>query len=98
MGEVISLNDWKRQHSIALPRSPYSTLRATDYEISSALQSAAEIMEDQGCYAAIVGYESKKTGEVKLLKNPPFFSDQQTFERMAEGIRGYYAVGLKRDR
>ncbi len=73
MAEIIVLNDYRREHGIALPRSPYYTLKATKRDLDMALERAAKMMNEpldkQGLlpYAVIVGYENKKTGDIKLL-------------------------------
>lgn len=97
MGDVISLNDWKKDHGIPLPNSPYYTLKATDEQIEAALQSAARSMRGrQDPYAVIIGYKSKKTGDVKLLKEMRLYPDQETLE--AEGsVRGHYSLGFIRE-
>ena len=99
-GKVIDFNEYKRRKGIALPRSPYYTLNATKEEVQYALQRAAEELEQphggQMLYAALVGYEDKKTGRVKLLKQMQLYSNREVFERSA-GIRGYRCIGLARN-
>ena len=97
MGDVINLNDWKKEHGIPLPRSPYYALKATSAQIQDALIDAHRRLENHSdCYAAVVGYENAKTGDVKLLKEMRLYSDQDTFERTA-GLRGHYCLGLVRE-
>ena len=48
MGNIISMKDYKRQHGIALPRSPYYTLDATPEQIHSRIRRqlpAEEVMQ-----------------------------------------------------
>ena len=97
MGEVINLNDWKKEHGIPLPRSPYYALKATEAQIQKAISEAQKYMDSPDMpYAAIVGYQDMKTGNVKLLKEMHVFSDQYAFKHM-EGIRGHYCIGLVRE-
>ena len=95
--KVIDFNEYKREKGIALPRSPYYTLNATDKQIRLALRRA--VMElnrpESSLYAAVVGYEDVKTGRVKLLKNLRLYSNSEAFENMA-GIKGHRCVGLTR--
>ena len=99
MAEIIKMNDYKKEHGIALPRSPYSTLKASEEDLDTALKHARKIMEKpfdyrgQTPYAVVVGYENKKTGDIKLLKEYQVFSSKDAFEGMA-GIRGHYSLGL----
>ena len=101
MSKIIYLNEYKRKHGIAMPRSPYSTLNATHSDIHEAYRKAAEQMRQaadtlgQSPYAVLVGYQDIKTRRVKLLKQMPMFSDKDSFERMA-GIKGNYCLGLTR--
>lgn len=97
LGDVISLNDWKKEHGIPLPNSPYFTLKATDEQVEDALQSATRSMySKEAPYAVIVGYKSRKTGDVKLLKELRLYPDRETLE--AEGtVPGHYCVGFVRD-
>ena len=101
MAEIINLNDYKREHGIALPRSPYYTLKATKRDLDMALKSAAKVMQSpfdhKGTlpYAVVVGYENKKTGDIKLLKDFHLFSNKETYESMS-GMRGHYCLGLIR--
>lgn len=100
MGDIISMKDYKRQHGIALPRSPYYTLDATPEQIQAALELAADELSKpfdyRGIppYAAIVGYENMKTGKIKLLKEVVVYSSKRALETMA-GIKGHYCVGLQ---
>lgn len=97
MGDVINLNDWKKEHGIPLPRSPYYALKATSAQIQDAMIDAQKCMENHiDCYAAVVGYKNARTGDVKLLKEMRLFSNQDAFERMA-GLRGHYCLGLVRE-
>ena len=97
MGDVIDLNDWKKEHGIPLPRSPYYALKATEAQILNAVAKAQKYMDSPlKPYAAIVGYKNVKTGDVKLLKEMHVFSNQDAFEHM-EGIRGHYCIGLVRE-
>ncbi len=99
MAEIIKMNDYKKKHGIALPRSPYSTLKASKKDLDEALEHARNIMEKpfdyrgQTPYAVVVGYENKKTGDIKLLKDYRVFSSKNVFEQSA-GIRGHYSLGL----
>lgn len=98
-GKVVDFNEYKREKGIALPRSPYYTLNATDKQIRLALRRAVmELNRPHGgspLYAAVVGYEDVKTGRVKLLKNLRLYSNPEAFENMA-GIKGHRCVGLTR--
>ena len=102
VAEIIVLNDYRREHGIALPRSPYYTLKATKRDLDMALERAAKMMNEpldkQGLlpYAVIVGYENKKTGDIKLLKEYRLFSNKEAFASMA-GIRGHYSLGLMQE-
>ena len=96
MKNIISINDYKRKHGIALPRSPYYTLDATHEQLLAALEMAKECMRKpmdyQGLpYAAIVGYENIKTGKIKLLKQIQIASCKEAIS----GIRGYRCIGLQ---
>ena len=46
MAEIIVLNDYRREHGIALPRSPYYTLKATKRDLDIALERAAKMMNE----------------------------------------------------
>jgi len=100
--KIISMKDYKRQHDIPLPRSPYYTLNATEYEIRFALERAAELMQEpcdyrgKPCFAVLVGYENKKNGKVKLLKQQICFPTESAYESACPGINGYYCLALKR--
>lgn len=100
MGIIIDMKKYKREHDIALPRSPYYELNATDEQIEEALNTAAEYMNKpfdyRGMppYAVIIGYENIKTGKTKLLKEIQIFPSKKSLETMA-GIRGHYCIGLQ---
>lgn len=100
--KIINIKDYKRKHDIPLPRSPYYTLNATEYELQLALERAAELMREphdyrgEPHYAVLVGYENKKSGKVKLLKQQICFPTEEVFESACPGIKGYYCLALKR--
>ena len=102
MAEIIIMNDYRREHGLALPKSPYYTLRATKRDLDIALEKVARIMKEpldkKGMppYAVIVGYENKKTGDIKLLKEYRLFSNKEAYEKMS-GIRGHYSLGLMQE-
>ena len=102
MAEIIFMNDYKREHGIALPRSPYSTLKASKNDLDKALIIAREMIQSpvgyKGAqpYAVVVGYENKKTGDIKLLKRYQLYLSKHSFETMA-GIRGHYCIGLTQE-
>lgn len=99
--KIINMKDYKRQHDIPLPKSPYYTLNAKDYEIQIALERAAEFMQEahdysgKPQYAVLIGYENKKNGKVKLLKQQICFPSEKAFETACPGINGYYCLALK---
>ena len=101
MGDVVFLNEYKKQHGIPLPRSPYYTLKATDNQLQEACRLASELMKEpfdyRGLppYAVLVGYEDIKTGNIKLLKRMSAYSTKKAFESMA-GIKVHYCVALVR--
>ena len=101
MAKIISMNDYKRKHGIALPRSPYYTLDASDEELQAAVERAKPFLESphdyRGLppYAVVIGYENLKTGKIKLLKELHIFPSKHALEHM-EGIRGYNTLYLKR--
>lgn len=88
MGEIIRMKEYKRKHGIALPRSPYYTLDATEEQVQAALEIAAKEMEKpfdyRGLppYAVVVGYKHRKTGKIKLLKAVHTFSTKGALEAM----------------
>ena len=101
MGNIISMKDYKRQHGIALPRSPYYTLDATPEQIQAALELAAEEME-KPCdyrglppYAVVVGYKNMKTGKIKLLKGVKKKKKKKALESLGGIGKGYSLVGLQ---
>lgn len=101
MGDVIYLNEYKKQHGIPLPRSPYYTLKATDEQLYEAYHAAAMLLSEYSenhetaPYAILVGYENIQTGHIKLLKQPPMFSTKEAFESMS-GIRGHKSIAVVR--
>lgn len=101
MGDVVFLNEYKKQHGIPLPRSPYYTLKATQEQLREAYRLASELLEVpfdyRGVppYAVLVGYEEIKSGNIKLLKRMHAFSTKKAFESMA-GINGHYCIALVR--
>ena len=97
-GVIINLSDYKRKKGIALPRSPYFTLDATEEQVRDALSTAARTLnrDDYNRYAAaLVGYENIRTGKIKLLKGIVYFGTKEAFESMA-GIKGHRCIGLIR--
>lgn len=99
MAEIICLKEYKKKHDIPLPRSPYFSLNATKQQLHEAYLRAAEYLR-KPCdyrgippYAAVVGYESLKTGKIKLLKEQCFYSSKDLFMRTA-GLRGYKCLAL----
>ena len=99
MTKIINLNEYKKAHGIAPPRSPYYTLKATKEEIKQAVERASEQMkipfDYRGLppYAVMIGYKNKKTGDVKLLKELHVFSDREMFRKSA-GIKNHYVLAL----
>ena len=62
---VIDFKAYKRAKGIALPRSPYYTLAATDAQIREAYQQAAQALNsDSRIQVVHVGYKNMKTGHV----------------------------------
>lgn len=93
---IVSLNDYKRKKGIALSRSPYSTLDATEVDVHEAYLRAAELMnEDTNMYAAVIGYENIKNGKIKLLKGLRLYSSRGILESTA-GINGHKCLVLVR--
>ena len=94
--KVIDFKAYKRAKGIALPRSPYSTLAATEEEIHEAFKRAADILLTQPNIAVVhVGYENIKTGRVKLFKAEHEYSSKSLFKRWA-GIHEHYVLALVR--
>ena len=93
---VTDFKAYKRAKGIALPRSPYYTLAATDAQIREAYQQDAQALKsDSRIQVVHVGYKSIKTGHVKLFKGQYEYSSMDLFERWA-GIRGHYVLALAR--
>ena len=98
MGEIISFAAYRKKKGIAAPRSPYSTLKATDDQIQDALQRAAEFMSDtynrsgKPLYAVLIGFEDKH-GDVRLLKSISGYSSKESFEAFA-GRKGFLTLAL----
>ena len=98
-GKIISLKDYKREHDIPLPRSPYYRLNATEDELDQAYRIAAQGMKQpfdyRGIppYAALVGYKNIKTGKIKLLKEISYYSSKSVFESTV-GIKDHYVLAL----
>ena len=96
---IISLKDYKREHDIPLPHSPYYSLNATEDELNEAYHLAARRMREpfdyRGIppYAALVGYKNIKTGKIKLLKEITYYSSKSVFESTA-GIKDHYVLAL----
>ncbi len=99
-GSIVSLNDFKRERGIALPRSPYYTLNATRAQLKEALERGVERIKSPigTClpYAVVVGYENSKNGRIKLLKEAICYSSKEAFESMS-GISGYRSIALIRN-
>ena len=95
MGDVICINEYKRRHGIAIPRSPYYTLNATQEQLSCAYRTAVLKMKQHKNppYAVLIGYENIKTGHIKLLKQIRMYSSQEAFESMS-GIGGFRCVAV----
>ena len=97
--KIIRLKDYKREHDIPLPRSPYYNLNATQEELDQAYRVAAQGMKKpfdyRGIppYAALVGYKNIKTGKIKLLKEISYYSSKSVFESTA-GIKDHYVLAL----
>ncbi len=102
MGDVVILNDWKREHGIPLPNSPYYTLKATDEQIEAAIDAARRAMlspmsDRQWPYAIVVGYKSMKTGDVKLLKKMRLYPSQEILQNTGL-LQGHSCVGVVREK
>lgn len=99
-GNVVKLNDYKRERGIALPRSPYYTLNATKAQVNEALERGIERIQSPigSClpYAVVVGYENARTGRIKLLKEALCYSSKEAFESIS-GISGYRSIALIRN-
>ncbi|MCR5090067.1 MAG: hypothetical protein K6C08_11225 [Oscillospiraceae bacterium] len=102
MGDVINLNDWKREHGIPLANSLYYTLKATEAQLKSAMDAAQIAMlrpmsDGQWPYAVVVGYRSMKTGDVKLLKEPRLYPSLETLEDTGV-LPGHSCIGVVREK
>ena len=102
MDNVIYLNDYKKKHDIPLTHSPYYALNADREELRLAFERAFMLIQEpidaNGTlpYAVLVGYENKKTGKVKLLKEMRMYPNKEAFESMA-GLKGSYCLALVND-
>ena len=99
MDNVISLVGYKKEKGIALPRSPYYTLNATEEQLNKAVERASKYLHKpmNGCgtmpYAVLIGYEDKK-GRTKLLKAISAYPTKDLLEAFAgrRGLRSVYVV------
>lgn len=101
-GNVISLATYKREKGIVPPGSPYYTTNATKEQIAEAAKRTEEwfsrTMDFRGKppYAVVIGYEDKKTGRVRLLKNQIAYPQKSSFEGMA-GMATMLTLAVIRD-
>ena len=65
---VADFKAYKRAKGIALPRSPYYTLAATDAQIREAYQQDAQALNsDSRAQVVHVDYKNRKTGHGKRI-------------------------------
>jgi len=99
MNNIVSLAEYRKKNGIALPRSPYYTLNATEAQIEGAVNRAAKYlykpMNGFGTmpYAVVIGYEDKK-GRTKLLKSISIYPTKNVMEENVgrKGLRSVCVV------